>query len=219
MGFYSGYVVKVRTASSPARELGLSNTPSEDSAYQFEKSFRLRGCALSQPGRLVGHTSIDRSRLSPDSCALRVRAWLSMTPGVRFSWQISHLVKRANLDFARSRHGIRTALYPRDRLVHILDVPDPEAGYQLVSFSEWAVDHPAAWAIECDALGLRGRLQALGHEQQAGIAQIVVELAHRLHHLGRPFLRSGLLFTVFSGFYEHDDAHACLLIRAGSPLP
>src|SRR5271169_1377107 len=104
----------------------------------------------------------------------RVRSWISLTLGVRFSSQISHLVQRPDFDLARSRHGIGAALYPGDRLVHVLDVPKPEPGDQLAGFGERPVDDRAAGTMERNTLTLRGGLESVGHEQDAGVAQLVI---------------------------------------------
>src|SRR5580692_228337 len=127
--------------------------------------------------------------------------------GVRFSLQISHLVQRPDFDLARSRHGIGTALYPSDRLVHVLDLPDPEAGDQLAGLGERPVDDPAAWTVERDTLALRGGLEAVAREQDAGVTQFFVESAHRLEHLGRLGRGENAFFAVFGRLHEHHHAH------------
>lgn len=67
-----------------------------------------------------------------------------MTSSVRFSSQISNLVKRSDFDLDQSRHGIEAALHPSDRLVHVLDLPEQEAGDQLASLGESPVDDGTA---------------------------------------------------------------------------
>src|SRR5579864_4851973 len=66
---------------------------------------------------------------------------ISVTSGVRTSSQISALVERPDFDLARSRHRIGAALHPGDRLVDVLDVPEPEAGDQLAGRREGPVDN------------------------------------------------------------------------------
>src|SRR5882672_5510230 len=99
----------------------------------------------------------------------------------RWSSQISHLVQWPDFDLARSRHGIGAALHPGDRLVHVLDFPEPEAGDQLACRGERTVDNRTAEAIERNTLALRGGLEAVGGKQDAGIAQLIIEFAHRFH--------------------------------------
>src|SRR5580765_7490251 len=65
--------------------------------------------------------------------------------------EVGHLEQRPDLDLARSRHGIGAALHPRDRLVHVLDLPEPETGDQFLGLGERPVDDGAAGAIERDA--------------------------------------------------------------------
>src|SRR3954454_18178003 len=104
---------------------------------------------------------------------------------VMFSSQIGHLVQRPDFDFTRSRHGIGAALYPGDRLIHVLDFPEPEAGDQLAGLGERPVDDRTAGTIERDTLALRRWREAVGGEQDAGIAKLVIKSAHRLHRLHR----------------------------------
>ena len=68
------------------------------------------------------------------------------------SSQISHLVQRPDFDLARSRHRIGAALHPGDRLVHVLDFPEPEAGDQLAGFGERPVNDRTAGTIERNTL-------------------------------------------------------------------
>ena len=90
-----------------------------------------------------------------------------MTSGVRFSSQISHLVQRPDFDLPPSRHGIGAALHPGDRLIHVLDFPEPEAGDQLAGLGERPVDDRAAGTIERNTLALRGPLEAVGGDRSA----------------------------------------------------
>lgn len=79
---------------------------------------------------------------------------------VRFSAQISRLVKRADFDLARSRHRTGAAPRPGDGFFHVLDLPQPETGNQFPSFGERPIDDGAVGAIERDALPVRRRLDA-----------------------------------------------------------
>src|ERR1700730_17308248 len=99
------------------------------------------------------------------------------------SSQISHLVQRPDFDLARSRHRIGAALHPGDRLVHVPDFPEPEAGDQLACCGERPVDDRTAGTIERNTLALRGGFQAVGGAHDAGVARLVIESAHRLHRL------------------------------------
>src|SRR5882757_8588770 len=65
-------------------------------------------------------------------------------------------------------------------------------------FGERPVDDRAAGTIERNTLALRGGLEAVGGEHDAGIAKLVIKSAHRLEHLGRgrmPFSLSSVAFT------------------------
>src|SRR6202040_1395845 len=99
---------------------------------------------------------------------------MSEEPKDSSSSQINHLVQRPDFDLARSRHGIGAALHPGDRLVHVLDFPEPEAGDQLAGLGERAVDDRTAGTIERNTLALGGGLEAVGGEPDAGIAKLVI---------------------------------------------
>jgi hypothetical protein len=88
-----------------------------------------------------------------------------VTSGVRVSSQISHLVQRPDFDLTPSRHGIGAALHPGDRLIHVLDFPEPEAGDQLAGLGERPVDDGTAGTIERNTLALRGPLEAVGGDR------------------------------------------------------
>src|SRR6185437_17043964 len=75
--------------------------------------------------------------------------------------QISHLVKRPDFDLARSRQGIGAAPHPGDRLVHVLDFPEPEACDQFAGLGERPVDDGAPGTIERNTLALRGGLESV----------------------------------------------------------
>src|ERR1700682_3725970 len=123
------------------------------------------------------------------------------------SSQISHLVQRPDFDLARSRHGIGAALHPGDRLVHVLDFPEPEAGDKLAGFGERPVDDRTAGTIERNTLALRGGLEAVGDEHDAGIDQLLIISAHRLEQLGRLGRGEKALFAVVGSLHEHNHTH------------
>src|SRR6266568_4872441 len=141
-----------------------------------------------------GNSTRSRSALSFS----RVRSWISVTSSVRFSLQVGHLVQRPDFDLARSRHGIGAALHPGDRLVHVFDVPEPEAGDQLAGLGERPVDDRTAGTIERNTLALRGGLEAVGGAHDASIDQLLIISAHRLHRLGRG---EKALFAVFRSLH------------------
>jgi hypothetical protein len=76
-----------------------------------------------------------------------------VTSGVKVSSRISHLVQRPDFDLARSRHGIGAALHPGERLIQVLDFPEPEAGDQLAGLGERPVADGTAGTIERNTLG------------------------------------------------------------------
>src|SRR5690242_12050850 len=74
--------------------------------------------------------------------------------GGSMSLQVGGFVQRPDLDLARPGHGVRAALHPGDRLVHVLDLPQPEAGNQLARVGKRPVTDYAARAIERHALAM-----------------------------------------------------------------
>src|SRR3954468_1235367 len=68
--------------------------------------------------------------------------------------EVGGLEHWADFDFARAGHRIGAALHPCDRLGHVLDLPEPEAGNQLAGLREGPVDLGAARAVEGHALAL-----------------------------------------------------------------
>src|SRR5690606_17234376 len=66
---------------------------------------------------------------------------------------------RAQLEIARARHRVGTALRPRDRLVQVLHFPDPEPRDQFTRLREGPVGHRALVSVERDPLALRARLE------------------------------------------------------------
>src|SRR5712664_484011 len=77
---------------------------------------------------------------------------------------------------------------------------------------ERPVADPTPRAVERDPLAARRDLEALCHAQDAGLAQRVVELAHRRLRLGRG--RKALL-TVRGRFTKTITRTGCLPVRAG----
>src|SRR5262245_27758428 len=100
--------------------------------------------------------------------------------GRREIGQIRHLVERPDLDLARAvRHGIGAARDPGHGLVHVLDLPDREAGDQLAGLGERPIDDlGVAATIEDDALGLSAGLEAGAGHEDAGLDQFLGELVH-----------------------------------------
>ena len=133
------------------------------------------------------------------------------------SFPVGHLVKRPDLDLARSRHRVRTALHPGDGLGHVLDLPEPEARDLIAGRRERPVDHRSAGAIERNALALRGRLEPVGRAQDAGLSSSSLNLpmasiiAFVSGERTKPFSLSPVAFT------STITRIVCLLFRAGLP--
>ena len=118
--------------------------------------------------------------------------------------QIRRLVERPDFDLAPARHGIGGTLGPGHGLVHVLDLPDREAGDQLAALGERPVDDRAAGTFANDALGLDAVLETSGGNEDAGLDQLLGEPVHRCERLGR---RWRALFAVLGGFRENHNPH------------
>src|SRR4029077_4970809 len=57
--------------------------------------------------------------------------------------EVGGLEHRADLDLARARHGVGATLYPLDGLGHVLDLPEPETGDELLRLGRGAIDDRA----------------------------------------------------------------------------
>src|SRR5690606_31848892 len=111
--------------------------------------------------------------------------------GREFLAEVLGLEHRADLDLGLlAGHRIRAAPDPLERLLHRLDLPDPEAGDQLLGLGEGPVDDGLLAAAEAHALALAARVQAVAGQHHASLDQLLVELAHlgdqllARHHAG-----------------------------------
>ena len=92
------------------------------------------------------------------------------------------------------------ALHPGDRLVHVLDFPEPEAGDQPAGLDERPIDDRAAGTIEHNRLALRGGLKAVGSSKMP-----LFEPASPAWHRNdeRRFRKSTLSCKFFSAVEAH----------------
>src|SRR5437773_2494586 len=75
--------------------------------------------------------------------------------GSRHTAEVGRLEHGADFDFALCLMGIGAALEPLHRLVHRLDLPQPEAGDKLLRLGEGPIDHGPLTAGKADAFALR----------------------------------------------------------------
>src|SRR4051812_30805859 len=116
--------------------------------------------------------------------------------------EVLGLEDRPDFDFRPAAE--RCALQPLDRFVHRLDVPQPEAGDQLLRFSERSVDHRAFGTGEPDALAPRTWMQPFARLHHAGIHELLVVLAHRRQDfLVRHLAGLGLLARLHDHHHSH----------------
>src|SRR5258708_23028504 len=69
--------------------------------------------------------------LGSDGCALAFLLFAQF--GRQFRAKVGGLEQRANLDFGFAGMRIRATLQPLDRLIHRLDLPEPEAGDEFLA--------------------------------------------------------------------------------------
>src|SRR3954468_20974469 len=116
--------------------------------------------------------------------------------------EVLGLEDRPDFDFRPAAE--RCALQPLDRFVHRLDVPQPEAGDQLLRFGERSVDHRAFGTGEPDALAPRTWMQPFARLHHAGIHELLVVLAHRRQDfLVRHLAGLGLLARLHDHHHSH----------------
>src|SRR5260370_19110188 len=72
----------------------------------------------------------------------------------------------------------RGALQPLDRLFHRADLPQPEAGDQLLRLGKRPLDHRALSFCKLDALAFRTGLKPFARQHDARLHQILLELTH-----------------------------------------
>src|SRR5437870_8842861 len=114
----------------------------------------------------------------------------------------------ADLDLGFPRHRVRALLHPRDRFLEVLHLPDPEPRDQLLGLGERPVGHRALGAGEAHARALGARLQPLARLHDAGLHQLLVELAHLVEKLraGKP-----ARLAVLGRLHHHHESHRGLL--------
>src|SRR3954468_12112691 len=111
--------------------------------------------------------------------------------------EVLGLEDRPDFDFRPAAE--RCALQPLDRFVHRLDVPQPEAGDQLLRFSERSVDHRAFGTGEPDALAPRTWMQPFARLHHAAFTScsLYLPIADRIFSSGIwPASDSLLAFTI-----------------------
>src|SRR5207249_2241802 len=93
--------------------------------------------------------------------------------------EILRLEDWADLDLRLlPRHRSRAAPDPLDGLLHRLHLPDPEARDELLGLGERPVDDRLLPAGEAHALALAAGVEAVARQHDAGLHQLLVELAH-----------------------------------------
>src|SRR5882762_1509346 len=136
--------------------------------------------------------------------------------GSKLGTEVLRLEHLANLNLGFPFMGTGAALDPLDRLFHRPDLPQPEAGDQLLGLGGGRVDHSTVPSRETDALALRTRVEPLGGEQHAGFHQLFVVLPHFGKEL---LLRQSARLRVLVGLDYHHESHCCVSfefqLRAG----
>src|SRR5271170_1426524 len=92
--------------------------------------------------------------------------------------EVFHLKDLADFDFVVAGAAVRATLDPLDGLFQRLDLPDPEAGDELLGLGEGAVDDGTRLAGEFDACAFGAGMEAIHGEHDASLDELFVELAH-----------------------------------------
>src|SRR5215472_8831634 len=114
---------------------------------------------------------------------------------------VFHLLHRANFDFCTSVEG--SPLEPLDGFLDRLYAPDPIARDQFFGFGKGSVFDEMVFAGEPHAFTLGAGPQPVGRQQQSGLGQFFVVLAHFAEQF-RARKRSGLGFLACL-HYDHDS--------------
>src|SRR5690606_36983568 len=120
----------------------------------------IRADSMRQSASIVRRTSRSMPRVSSGVVQLRAQAvfLLADLRGVVLA-EVLRLEARPDLDLGFSRHWIRAAAHPFQRLVHRPHLPDPVAGNQLLRLGEGTIDDGAGTSREAHALAAGGGLQ------------------------------------------------------------
>src|ERR1700683_3323491 len=125
----------------------------------------------------------------------------------RSSAEVPHLEHLADLDYRRPRHRVGATFGPLDRLIEILDSPDPVACGEFTDVRERPFGHRAVLAGKGDARPIAGFLQPAGVDEHPGVDQRLVERAHVRQKFGRR-LAAGL--GILGPLDDHHDSHRAL---------
>src|SRR3954469_21505286 len=122
------------------------------------------------------------SSLRRDGCALLLGRNLLPNPllllpqlGSKVGAEVFGLEYLANLDLALLEGG---PLQPLDRLFLRSHLPQPEPGDQLLGLGKRSIDDSSLAALEATPGSLRAGLQPFACQHNAGLGQLLIELAH-----------------------------------------
>src|SRR3982074_2293141 len=120
--------------------------------------------------------------------------------------EVFHLKDLADFDFGVAGAAVGATLDPLDGLFKGLDLPEPEAGDELLGFGEGAVDDGTRLAGEFDACAFGAGMEAIGGEQDASLHELFVVLAHLDHEL---WIGEGAFFFCLWGCFAYDHESHC----------
>src|SRR5436190_6778202 len=185
-------------AAPPRRRSARSSSP----ARRTRRSARRASWRGLAPRRIRG-TDISFLRSFPEHAL-----FLGTHLGRHRVAKVLRLEHLPDFDFGITRHRVRAALHPFDRLLPRLHLPKPETGDQLLCPRARPVDHRALCARETDPRALAAGMKPFACEKDARLGELLVVLAHRLQELAARHLAGlGVL-----GCLDHDhEAHRYLL--------
>src|SRR5580704_11719612 len=115
--------------------------------------------------------------------------------------EVFHLKDLADFDFGVAGVGVGAAFDPLDGLFEGLDLPEPEAGDELLGLGEGAVDDGTRLAGELDACAFGAGMEAIHGEHDASLHELFVVLAHLEQEL---WIGEGAFFFGFCGGFDDD---------------
>src|SRR6202042_3872367 len=103
----------------------------------------------------------------------------------RRSAEVLHLEHLADLDDRRPWHRVGRTFDPLDRLIEVLDPPDPVARGEFTDVRERPLDDRAVFAGKGDARALAAFLNPARVDENPSVDQRLIERAHVRQKWGR----------------------------------
>src|SRR5215213_8730383 len=194
----SGHCSRAATSASWARSSARPTSRTTRTRPAISRADSIRQTA--SIARCASATAI-RSGVA---LGLRAHALLALPHlGRELVAKVLGLEDLADLDLRRSRHRVRAALDPLDRLLERLGLHQPEAGDELLGLGERAVDDGPVAAGKADACALRAGMEPLAREHHTRLHQLLVVGVHGREEL---LARHGPRLALLRGLHHHHES-------------